>query len=420
VLSLSNDNERAVGPSTRLVRPNPPESHEWRRWAVVGANMAAPSLLCLSLARIGAGIELLPWYLCAVGLSLFSLAQLGSRDEDHTVALIPASREPLKFGESFAFSFFAISLLIWCGGLEVHKPETKVMQMVDIQFLSKNDAANLNSPLPGSTRAQESQLRKRRADEVTLQGNPSSSSVVSPPTSAQASVRESHSSPSPKKSEQEQFAEHIQEKKSVDKAVNKTKRKGAAEPNSNLKQAEIVASETESSPAEAALVIPASWSTRKAQAPQVVVPRQSRTDSRQTPFISEVEPPEMVELIENDGDTNALQVFQRGGDSTGGRGKENGLSRYLKELHRKIKSSWSPPKGTSLRVELIFRIKRDGSLASVRISGTSGEQEADRSAIGAIVGATRKPTPLPADYEPDSLDVLYTFNYNVDELQEVK
>ncbi len=400
-----------------MERPN------WRRWAVMAANMAAPSLLCLSMTRCGAGLELLPWYLSAIGLSLFSLAQLGVWQDDYTTAMIPSAKEPVKFSETFAFSFFLVTLVIWIGGWNVQPPPpAKITTVVDIQFLSRKDAADIDSPLPGTTTAVESELRRRRGDEVTLQGNPSPVSAQSPAVPAKPAPREQTSKPSPRKAEQEKAAEAKQEQKKIQPLKQKTARQSRG-----INTAAVVAPVPEDSipeekpvPAETALFIPASWSTKKAEAPVTVASRRSQADSRPAPLIAEVEPPELVELFENDGDNSAMQVFQRGGDSAGGRGKENGLSRYLKELHRRIKSAWNPPKGTSRRVELTFRIKRDGSLSVIKVSGSSGEHEVDRSAIGAIIGATRKLVALPADYEPAYLDIVYTFNYNVDELREVK
>ncbi len=116
---------------------------------------------------------------------------------------------------------------------------------------------------------------------------------------------------------------------------------------------------------------------------------------------------------------DGVDVFQRGGKSNGGKGAENNLSLYLKELHKKIKKNWSPPRGFSRKVELIFRLKRDGHVAEIRMLKSSGEQMTDKAAIKAIALATQKADPLPQDFTPNYLDVIYTFKYNVDELQEI-
>ncbi len=46
--------------------------------------------------------------------------------------------------------------------------------------------------------------------------------------------------------------------------------------------------------------------------------------------MEEVQPPEMVEMIENDGESDAARVFESGGSSVGGRGAANELSDYIK------------------------------------------------------------------------------------------
>ena len=170
------------------------------------------------------------------------------------------------------------------------------------------------------------------------------------------------------------------------------------------------------------VVIPQGWQTKIVkdsfafQNRPLPSPSSARSDQ---PFLTEVRPLEMVELIENDGDSDGVNVFQRGGKSSGGKGAENDLSLYLKNLHKKIKSNWSPPRGFTRKVELIFRLKRDGHVAEIRVLKSSGEQSADKAAIKAIVLATKKPETLPSDFPSNFLDVLYTFKYNVDELNEV-
>ncbi|MBY0549373.1 MAG: TonB family protein [Candidatus Obscuribacterales bacterium] len=426
MLTVSNDKPAAVTKApTVFSKPVSLEHGRWRRCSVVLANVLAPSLMCLSMSRSGAGIELLPWYVCAVGLSIFSLAQLNlQHDGDYTDLLIPAARVPIKFSETFAFSFFVIALAVFLFGLQVQPlPPAKVTQIVDIQFVSRNDATDLNSPLPGSAKTEEAQPRKRRGDEITLKGVPS---PVVPRTAAAPSVPE-RSQPLKAKETERKKADHEQpsEKPPAERKVNQvTKPSPSVAPPVMLKT-EFSASvkpapQKSADPSDPSLVIPSSWATQRISAPPVVSMRQNRPDSRQLPYIAEVEPPELVELVENDGDSDAMKVFQRGGNSVGGKGHENGLSRYLKDLHRRIKSAWTPPKGTSRRLEVLFRINRDGTLAFAKVSQSAGEAETDRSAIAAIQSAAKRPQPLPSDYEAPYLEVLYTFNYNVDELSEVK
>lgn len=427
MLTVSNDKPASVTKApTVFSKPVSLEHGRWRRGSVIVANILAPSLMCLSMSRSGAGIELLPWYVCAMGLSIFSLAQLNLSHDgaDYTDLLIPSARVPIRFSETFAFSFFVIALVVFLGGLQVQPlPPAKVTQIVDIQFVSKSDATDLNSPLPGSARTEEVQPRKRRGDEVTLKGVPS---PVVPQAATAPSVPE-RSQPVRAKETQRRKAEREQpsEKLPAERKQNKDTKAVPSEVAPVLLKTEFSAStrpapQKSADPGDPSLVIPASWATQRISAPPVVSMRQNRPDSRQLPYMAEVEPPELVELVENDGDSDAMKVFQRGGSSVGGQGHENGLSRYLKELHRRIKSAWTPPKGTSRRLEVLFRINKNGTLAFAKISRSAGEAETDRSAVAAIQSAAKRPQPLPADYEASYLEVLYTFNYNVDELTEVK
>ena len=176
--------------------------------------------------------------------------------------------------------------------------------------------------------------------------------------------------------------------------------------------------------ASSALAIPHSWQTKSVDNVIPVVakatPQASQQSRSQLPFLTEVKPLEMVELIENEGDSDGIHVYQKGGKSSGGKGAENNLNIYLKDLHKRIKSNWAPPRGFTRQVEVLFRLRRDGHVAFIKIVKSSSEPAADASAAKAVSLATKKGSPLPVDFAADNLDVMYTFKYNVDELQEVQ
>ena len=86
---------------------------------------------------------------------------------------------------------------------------------------------------------------------------------------------------------------------------------------------------------------------------------------------------------------------------------------YMKELQRRIKMNWDPPKGNeSKRVVLLFKISRDGRLLSVNVSKSSGVPAADKAAVSAVQ-LTAPFRPLPAEYKGQSVDIQFTFDYNV-------
>lgn len=93
--------------------------------------------------------------------------------------------------------------------------------------------------------------------------------------------------------------------------------------------------------------------------------------------------------------------------------REPDFGPYMRELQRRIKMNWEPPKGNeSKRVVLLFKIARDGRLISHRVYRSSGLPSADRAAMHAVE-LTAPFKPLPPEYRGDSVDIQFTFDYNV-------
>ena len=86
---------------------------------------------------------------------------------------------------------------------------------------------------------------------------------------------------------------------------------------------------------------------------------------------------------------------------------------YMRELERRIKRNWNPPKGdASKRVVVLFKIGRDGRLLSIRVSKSSGSISNDDAAKAAIE-LTAPFTPLPPEFKGSNIDIEFTFDYNV-------
>ena len=86
---------------------------------------------------------------------------------------------------------------------------------------------------------------------------------------------------------------------------------------------------------------------------------------------------------------------------------------YMRELQRRIKLNWNPPKGNeSKRVVLLFKIAKDGRLLSCSVFKSSGLQNADKAALNAVHLAAPF-RPLPPEYKGQSIDIQFTFDYNV-------
>ncbi len=93
--------------------------------------------------------------------------------------------------------------------------------------------------------------------------------------------------------------------------------------------------------------------------------------------------------------------------------KEPDFGPYMRELQRRIKMNWEPPKGNeSKRVVLLFKIGRDGRLLSNKVFKSSGMPAADNAAKAAVE-LTAPFKPLPPEYKGDSVDIQFTFDYNV-------
>lgn len=93
--------------------------------------------------------------------------------------------------------------------------------------------------------------------------------------------------------------------------------------------------------------------------------------------------------------------------------REPDFGPYMRELQRRIKMNWDPPKGNeSKRVVLLFKIAKDGRLLSCSVYKSSGLPNADKAALDAVK-LTAPFRPLPADYKGQSIDIQFTFDYNV-------
>lgn len=93
--------------------------------------------------------------------------------------------------------------------------------------------------------------------------------------------------------------------------------------------------------------------------------------------------------------------------------REPDFGPYMRELQRKIKLNWNPPKGNeSKRVVLLFKIAKSGRMLSCRVLKSSGLPAADQAALRAVE-LTAPFRPLPAEFRGQSIDIQFTFDYNV-------
>ena len=88
------------------------------------------------------------------------------------------------------------------------------------------------------------------------------------------------------------------------------------------------------------------------------------------------------------------------------------FSSYMKDVHKKIKRNWKPPKGNKTKsVTVLFKISKTGELLSCNIFKSSGDQETDNSALKAVKDTIFEP--LPKEYSKDNLNMQFTFDYKI-------
>jgi protein TonB len=111
-----------------------------------------------------------------------------------------------------------------------------------------------------------------------------------------------------------------------------------------------------------------------------------------------------------------------GGGPTGARGADvanvqvAGINfpypEYLQNVVRQIAVRFTPPRGGALTAVVTFMIRRDGSVAGLRLSTRSGVYSFDTEAMGAVDAAAQARAfgPLPQGFSDDVLPVIFSFD----------
>ncbi|HEU4642872.1 MAG TPA: TonB C-terminal domain-containing protein [Gemmatimonadaceae bacterium] len=114
-----------------------------------------------------------------------------------------------------------------------------------------------------------------------------------------------------------------------------------------------------------------------------------------------------------------------GGGPTGGRGTDVATVRtegvdfpfpgYLENIVRQIALRFHPPGNSSARAEVMFLIRRDGSVTGIRFLTRSGDYAFDLEAQGAVeqAGQVQAFGPLPSGFSDDVLPVIFSFDPRV-------
>lgn len=123
--------------------------------------------------------------------------------------------------------------------------------------------------------------------------------------------------------------------------------------------------------------------------------------------------------------TAAADAPVAGGGPVGGRGTDVATVRtegiefpfpgYLENIVRQIAMRFDPPRGANARAEVMFLVRRDGSISNFRFLTRSGVFAFDQEAQGAVeqAGSVRAYGPLPDGFSDDVLPVIFSFDPRV-------
>lgn len=115
---------------------------------------------------------------------------------------------------------------------------------------------------------------------------------------------------------------------------------------------------------------------------------------------------EEFEQINKNFDNNAIS--KKKDDTNSFTSKD--FSSYMRSLQRSIKPNWEPPTNKENKTIVLLKIAKDGSLLARKIHTSSGVTNADNAAIKAV-DLSAPFEPLPADFEGQNVDILFTFDY---------
>lgn len=116
----------------------------------------------------------------------------------------------------------------------------------------------------------------------------------------------------------------------------------------------------------------------------------------------------------------ATSAVAAGGGPEGGRGsdvanvKVDGAQfpfpAYLENITRQIALQFKPTARGSLTAEVAFLVRRDGTIAGLRLTRRSSVYSFDQDALAAVELAAKSFGPLPSGFADDALPVIFSFD----------
>ena len=165
--------------------------------------------------------------------------------------------------------------------------------------------------------------------------------------------------------------------------------------------------------------------TPTAPVPEVDKPPPPRPKSDEIVPVKTTTPPKRVPKLATPSvsakkaDKNAPAPVAAGGEQ-GGKGTDVANIRtegidfpfpgYLENIVRQIALRFRPPRGSPLKAEVMFLIRRDGTISGFRFVQRSGSFTFDLEAQGAVESAAGAFGPLPSGFRDDVLPVMFSFD----------
>lgn len=120
-----------------------------------------------------------------------------------------------------------------------------------------------------------------------------------------------------------------------------------------------------------------------------------------------------TESVSNEHESKPLQNKENKSTSDTEQNTDVNFKPYMNNLRKKIKKNWKPfHASTSVKSVIYFKINKDGTIDNCAVGKSSGIHSFDISTLDAIRFSTPF-EPLPKEYKGDSVDIEFTFDYNV-------
>ncbi len=327
---------------------------------------------------------------------------------------------------TIAFFSFALPVILLAIYLFVHidlnQPRKTISkrQIVEIELVAPSDAIDRKEILPSSDEKIVNEARKGALYTVTspvLKGAPIPRSYLpSQPEVIKNNTAQTYSAVEPKKQTDLLVVDKAETEQRAKSDA--TRQQTPTEENISYKAAPL----TFKAPDNWKTIIVAKGKDSSIAFSEYSKAMATKTKSQNSQaFLSEVEPANMIESIDNDGNPTPLTI-QSGGRSNNGNGAPSKLHEYLRLLNQKVRNNWIPPRGIDRIAIIEFRISKEGKLVSTKAMPHGATENSDREAAAAAIAALSKTFPffpLPAEIKTTYLDVRYTFNYRFNQISEV-